>query len=181
MKIATNFFAFACLAAASSFAASDQADPKSCPLHAEHMAQAAAQQSSDKGEAELAARGDRAMGFQQSRSAHHFRLLANGGAIEVTANELADSTTREQIRQHLAKIAQQFALGDFSSPLETHAQLPPGVEAMRLLKSKISYQYQPRAQGGSVTIASSDAGAVAAIHDFLRFQIREHRTGDPAE
>ena len=42
MKIATNFFVFACLTAASSCAASGQADPKSCPLHAEHMAQAAA-------------------------------------------------------------------------------------------------------------------------------------------
>jgi hypothetical protein len=30
-----------------------------------------------------------------------------------------------------------------------------------------------------VSIESDDRVAVAAIHDFLRFQISEHQTGDP--
>jgi hypothetical protein len=34
-------------------------------------------------------------------------------------------------------------------------------------------------QGAEVVISSADPKAIAAIHEFLRFQIREHRTGDP--
>ena len=33
--------------------------------------------------------------------------------------------------------------------------------------------------GGKVVIETEDTAARDALHDFLRFQIREHRTGDP--
>jgi hypothetical protein len=33
--------------------------------------------------------------------------------------------------------------------------------------------------GGQVSIESNDPIALAAIHDFLRFQITDHGTGDP--
>jgi hypothetical protein len=33
--------------------------------------------------------------------------------------------------------------------------------------------------GGRVRIHTSNARAVQAIHEFLRFQITEHQTGDP--
>jgi hypothetical protein len=32
-----------------------------------------------------------------------------------------------------------------------------------------------------VRITSSDAEALAAVHDFLRFQIKGHKTGDTTE
>ena len=49
---------------------------------------------------------------------------------------------------------------------------------MELLKNKITYKYGEIQLGGRVVIDSSDPVAVAAIHDFLRFQITEHQTGD---
>jgi hypothetical protein len=36
-----------------------------------------------------------------------------------------------------------------------------------------------RATGGRVDIATSDPAALAAVHQFLKFQIAEHKTGDP--
>jgi len=60
-----------------------------------------------------------------------------------------------------------------------HAQTPPGVSEMKRLKGKISYRFEQNKSGGMVLISTSDRQALSAIHDFLRFQIREHETGDP--
>jgi hypothetical protein len=46
-------------------------------------------------------------------------------------------------------------------------------------KGMIRYQYVETANGGRVNIVTSDPGALAAVHAFLRFQIAEHKTGDP--
>ena len=71
-----------------------------------------------------------------------------------------------------------FRDGDFSTPMHVHDSIPPGTTTMKLLKDKIGYAYEEIASGGRVRIASKDEIAVAAIHDFLRFQITEHHTGD---
>src|SRR5437868_8487709 len=76
-------------------------DPKSCPMHAEHMK---AQSSADQRFAEMNARGERSMGFEQSKTTHHFRTLDDGGAIEVTVNDLADAKDLAAIRNHLSQI-----------------------------------------------------------------------------
>ena len=61
------------------------------------------------------------------------------------------------------------------------AVVPPGVTTMKLLKEKIHFKYSGTDAGGRVSVMSDDAVARAAIHDFLRFQITDHRTGDPLE
>jgi len=50
--------------------------------------------------------------------------------------------------------------------------------AMQNLKSTITYKYMDSDKGGRVTIRSKNADAVSAIQEFLRFQIKEHKTGD---
>jgi hypothetical protein len=62
-----------------------------------------------------------------------------------------------------------------------HDGIPPGVTTMKLLNEKIHFAYQQTEAGGLVSIASADPVARAAIHDFLRFQITDHKTGDPLE
>ena len=52
---------------------------------------------------------------------------------------------------------------------------------MKLLKANIQYRYEEIPAGGKVRIESKDPVALAAIHDFLRFQITEHRTSDGLE
>jgi hypothetical protein len=121
------------------------------------------------------------MGFSHEKTTHHFHLLADGGAIEIQSNEPTDAATQEAIRQHLAMIAVKFAQGDFDVPMFIHATVPPGVETMKQLKDKITYQAENTTQGAQLRITTHDTQALAAIHSFLRFQIEEHQTGDSLE
>ena len=142
-----------------------------CPMHAQHQANAA-RQAQDARERE-------GMGFSQERTTHHFLLATDGGSIQVTANAADDRTTIEQVRRHLEHIAQAFQAGDFTTPALVHGETPPGVPAMRQLKTEISYAYRSRPDGAVLVIRSRKPEAVAAVREFLRFQIREHGTGDP--
>jgi len=76
-------------------------------------------------------------------------------------------------------IARMFAQGDFDLPMFIHATTPPGMETMKRLKRAISYQYEDTLQGGQVHLSTQNPQALAAIQKFLRFQIQDHRTGDP--
>jgi hypothetical protein len=139
--------------------------------HEEHMAQM-------KKDAEMKQHVNMAMGFDQGKATHHFTLTADGGIIAVSANESADQTTRDQIRAHLNEIAQAFAQGDFQKPLMTHSEMPSGAADMQRLKAEIAYTFAPTDRGGSVRITASSTEAINAVHEFLRYQIREHATGD---
>ena len=128
---------------------------------------------------EMNARGEKAMGFSQTATTHHFVLLPDGGYVQATANSKDDSKNVEQIRAHLFDIKKRFASGDFSAPELTHAQVPPGTDKMREFKSDIGYSVQHIDAGGRLRIASKNPKAVAAVHEFLKFQIEDHGTGDP--
>jgi hypothetical protein len=129
-------------------------------------------------EAELKKHGLAAMGFEQDAAAHHFRLYADGGAIEVEARHPADDATRAAIRAHLRRIADDFAHGDFAKPLDTHGEVPPGVSDLVRLRSSITYRYDPTPNGGRVGITTANSEALSAVYLFLKYQIREHGTGD---
>ena len=60
-----------------------------------------------------------------------------------------------------------------------HAQEPPGVPAMKRAGAAIAYKYELLPRGGRVVL-HTDAH-VTAIHEFLRFQITDHQTGDPLD
>ena len=123
-------------------------------------------------------RGEKTMGFSQTETTHHFFSKKDGGVIQVEANDPKDTRNRDMIRTHLAHIAQAFAAGDFSSPLGVHGKVPDGVPVMERLKGDIRYTFEPTPQGGRVVITTANPEALEAIHQFLRFQVREHRTGD---
>ena len=125
-------------------------------------------------------RGDVAMGFSHMKTRHHFRLSPSGGSIEVQADDPNDTASRDQIRRHLEQLPQAFKEGNFSAPMETHGRVPPGVPTMQQLRSQINYQYVQTKRGGKVLISTADPKALEAVHQFLRFQIQDHRTGDPA-
>jgi hypothetical protein len=124
-------------------------------------------------------RGDHEMGFSHEKTTHHFRLAKDGGAIEVTANDPNDTESRDQIRQHLTHIAMMFSAGNFNAPMLIHDQTPPGVPAMKRLKSQIKFEFENMESGGRVKISTSNREALDAVHEFLRFQINDHQTGDP--
>ena len=127
----------------------------------------------------MMSRGEKGMGFSQTATTHHFLLKPNGGIVAVSANDPTDSATRDQIRMHLQHIAHAFAGGDFEIPMFVHDQVPPGVPAMKRLAKEIQYQFHPSDRGAQIEITSRSPDAIRAIHDFMIFQIREHKTGDP--
>lgn len=126
-------------------------------------------------------RGDKVMGFAHNKTTHHFKLLVDGGSIEVAANDANDTASRDQIRQHLNHIVQMFSEGDFNAPMLIHGQEPSGVPTIKRLKGDINYRFEEMDLGGRVRISTANVEALSAIHDFLRFQINDHKTGDPTE
>ena len=125
-------------------------------------------------------RGAMVMGFDQARTTHHFLLFNDGGAIEVNANDASDAKNRDAIRSHLPHIAMMFGEGNFDAPMLVHdSKNVPGAKLMTERKGVIQYRYLETASGGRVNIVTSDPDALAAVHAFLKFQIAEHKTGDP--
>jgi hypothetical protein len=99
----------------------------------------------------------------------------------VSANDSNDTASREQIRAHLLHIAKLFKEGDFSTPMLIHGEAPPGVPTMKWFQTDISYTFETIEFGARVRIATANAEAVEAIHEFLRYQIKDHQTGDSLE
>ena len=126
-------------------------------------------------------RGAAVMGFDQTRTTHHFLLFPDGGAIDVLANDASDRESRDAIRSHLPHIASMFGEGNFSAPMLVHATDVPGTAELSKRKDRIQYKYSETPRGGRVDIVTKDETALSALHEFLRFQIRDHETGDTME
>jgi hypothetical protein len=176
--------------------ASQQADEdmKSCPMHKEHMQGEAHHSDQDmmscpmhkehtngmsQHQADVEKHGDEGMGFPHDKTTHHFRLYPDGGAIEVVVNDNKDSENIQAIRMHLTHITAMFSNGDFSIPMFVHDQVPPGADVMKEKRADIRYNFEQVPEGGRVRIRATNPEALKAIHDFLRFQIEDHHTGDP--
>lgn len=89
--------------------------------------------------------------------------------------------SRDQIQKHLSHISQMFAAGNFDAPMLTHGKVPPGVSVLQKLKPEIDYADEETDKGGRVRIKTGNQEALVAIHEFLRFQINDHQTGDSPE
>lgn len=120
-------------------------------------------------------RGARVMGVDQYTSTHQFEALADGGRIELQ-RDIGDSLGTQAIRQHLRRIAREFAAGNFSASATVHAREVPGTAVMRTRRESIRYEFRPLPRGGELRITTTDPVAVRAVHEFLAFQRRDHRT-----
>lgn len=119
------------------------------------------------------------MGFDQNKTAHHFLLYEDGGAIDIAVKDAKDAANRNAIRSHLPHIAMRFGAGDFEVPMLVHAEREvPGTKVLSDKKAAVRYTYVETPGGGRVDIVTTDAEARAAVHAFLKYQITEHKTGD---
>ena len=124
--------------------------------------------------------GAMVMGFDQDKTAHHFLLYEDGGTIAVGVKDPADTQNRDAIRSHLPHIAMMFGDGNFDAPMLVHNSTSvPGTKTMAANKDRIRYTYVETPTGGRVDIVTADKDALAAVHAFLKYQITEHKTGDP--
>jgi len=139
----------------------------------------AAGQDPMQGMAGMNQRGAMAMGFDQEKTTHHFYLYEDGGAIDVSVNDAADTTNRDAIRSHLPHIAMLFGQGNFDAPMMVHdSKHVPGTAELTRLKDKVKYTYVELPKGGRVDIVTTDPAALKAVHEFMKFQITDHKTGD---
>jgi hypothetical protein len=106
-------------------------------------------------------------------------LAPNGGSIQVTANQSDDAKNIQAIRTHMQHIAAAFSAGDFSTPHFVHGEEVPGTKQMKQLGQQISYKAEELPAGARVVISTDSPQALKAVQEFLRYQIHEHRTGDP--
>jgi hypothetical protein len=124
-------------------------------------------------------RGAMVMGFDQAKTAHHFFLYDDGGAIDIAVNDATDTKDLTAIRSHLPHIAMMFGEGNFGAPMLVHdTKDVPGIKTLTDRRDRMHYKYVETPKGGTVNIVTTDPAALAALHDFLRYQIKEHHTGD---
>lgn len=145
------------------------------------QAQQSNPQTTEQQHAAMMKRGDAGMGFSHEKTTHHFILLKDGGTIQVSVNDPKDDASRDHVRMHLSHVAEMFSAGNFDVPMFIHDTTPPGVPTMAKLHSEIHYHYQQTDSGAKVAITATNPEALKAVHEFLRFQISEHQTGDPTE
>ena len=129
-------------------------------------------------QAALNQHGDQVMGFSHEKTSHHFVLTADGGLIEVRVNDIQDIASLTQIRGHFQHIVRMFAEGNFNAPMLVHSQDVPGTATMARLKSSLHWDLQEVPRGARITVLADNQQALDAVHDFLRFQIADHKTGD---
>jgi hypothetical protein len=96
----------------------------------------------------------------------------------VTANRPDDTSSRDQIRNHLGHIAKMFAAGNFNAPMIIHDTNAPGSATMARLKEQIRYEFSDDGSGAKIRVVAANPETVDAVHAFLRFQIVDHKTGD---
>ena len=140
-------------------------------------APALSRDSADSTFALVQARGERAMGVDQYTSRHRFESLPDGGRISLTRDP-ADTAGGARIRAHMQQIASAFQQGNFDLPGFVHDREVPGTGVMRARRAHITYTADSALGGGELRIRSRDSLAIAAIHQFLAFQRRDHRVGD---
>ncbi len=122
--------------------------------------------------------GDHEMGFSHEKTTHHFELHYDGGVIDVRADDVKDTESRDQIRNHFHHVAQMFKVGNFNVPMLVHSRNVPGTATMTKLKDQIHWDLQETPRGATINIVADNKASLAAVHEFLRFQIADHKTGD---
>jgi hypothetical protein len=147
-------------------------------LHAQaHTTHAGHTPKSDSAFAQVQERGRAVMGVDQYTSTHVFESLPDGGRIVLQRNP-EDPVGESTIRAHLRDIRVRFERGDFSLPGMVHGMAEvPGTKVMAARKRRIRYQVKDLPRGGEVRIVTTDAAALAAVHEFLAFQRMDHRAG----
>lgn len=127
--------------------------------------------------ARLQERGKQVMGVDQYTSTHRFESLPDGGRI-VLERDPEDPVGASTIRAHLRDVRARFERGDFTLPGVVHGMAEvPGTKVMTARRRRIRYQVKDLPRGGEVRIVTTDAAALAAVHEFLAFQRMDHRAG----
>jgi hypothetical protein len=71
-----------------------------------------------------------------------------------------------------------FADGNFNAPMLVHGVAVPGTAVMTRLKDQLHWNLAETPRGARISVTADNKEALDAVHEFLRFQIKDHETGD---
>lgn len=117
--------------------------------------------------------GAQVMPFDQKQAMHMFLPSATGGVVEIVVHDM-DATQIALVRSHLLQEAAMFTRGDYSDPAYIHGKTMPGLARLESAASRVSVRYFETPTGAAITLASADQDLVAAIHQWLVAQQRDH-------
>jgi hypothetical protein len=124
---------------------------------------------------EVAKRGARVMPFDLEKTTHVFTKTEKGGVQQVIAKDPSQGEQIGLIREHLSKIAREFAQGDFSDPAKIHGEAMPGLAELKAAKpGAIRIEYREIPAGGQIDYVTDDASLVGAIHRWFDAQLSDH-------
>jgi hypothetical protein len=128
---------------------------------------------------DLNSRFSRALGTDAGKIVQHYYLVKNGGVIEFAAKDPNDSATVAVLQKYFETQKDLFEKGKNDADADVHGKLPDGVPILKKLRNEITFFAVKNDDGGALRMFSTNDQARQAIQDFLKFQISEHKTGDP--
>jgi hypothetical protein len=128
---------------------------------------------------DLNSRFSKALGTDASRIVQHYYLVKNGGVIEFTAKDPNDTTTISALQKYIDTQKDLFEKGKNDPDADVHGKVPDGVPILRKLRNEITFFAVKNDDGAALRMFSVNHQARQAIQNFLKFQINEHKTGDP--
>ncbi|GIF78067.1 hypothetical protein [Asanoa siamensis] len=108
------------------------------------------------------------------RTTHEFRKDDRGGTQTVVADDPADGTQVDLVREHLRAEADRFRRGDFADPARIHGDAMPGLADLRGHAGRITLSYTDVPAGGRIVYATGDEGLRAALHAWFDAQVTDH-------
>ncbi|MGZ5050992.1 MAG: aspartate carbamoyltransferase [Methylobacter sp.] len=135
----------------------------------------ALEQASEQRLDEVAKRGAHVMPFSLGQTMHVFTKTAQGGLQQVIVKDSSNSEQIRYIREHLAKISQEFIRGDFSGPAKIHGDDMPGLAELRAAQpGQIQIVYKELPNGAEIDYSTTDPKLLAAIHKWFDAQLSDH-------
>lgn len=81
----------------------------------------------------------------------------DGGGIDVSADDVKDTASRDEIRAHFQHIVAMSSAGNFNIPMLVHAQNVPVAATMTRLKDRLQCDMQETRSGARITIVEASA------------------------
>ncbi len=101
-------------------------------------------------------------------------------AVGSEAKDVIGATIIDLVKEFGEALVEDGSVRDYAALRHTDAA-PGASAAAPAAPSPRAKSMHDDLLDGVVTIRTADSQALAAVHEFLRFQIRDHRTGDPLE
>lgn len=122
--------------------------------------------------------------YDRHRVVHHFYLYPDGGMMTLAVTDPVDAETRKAVRAYVQRVSQLMVFGNLERMREQFGQGMPGLDRIaeaRGRKATITVRSSTPDEGSHIIFSTADPGALQGLHEFLRFQIDDLKTGDSQE